>query len=527
MIPVELNAEIGLPSGDRIRWDAQSPDAGNRPISPSFDTETGRGFATGSVTLTRPTARDYPELGLLNELILRTGTGQIVYQGRAQGIPVGDAFTVDCDGWMSHGEQREITDLIIDRDASSWGEPSTGLRTSYQVANGWSYGSNYSVSSDKGEIVFEGTTGSSIPANSLVVSVYRAPAGVTIGRFGYAGSQRNTTGVDTARVRWNTIASPDTFTASSTLTLDDTFRTVNIDGANRALLIAQASSTHTPAGTAQFSRRIKPAVYGTSGIPTYSRGDNLDGFYASDAIRYLASRYCSKWNTDGVENTTYPIPHAVWRDPVTPADAMRQMNSYHLWRFGVWENRRLEFAPYDLSVADWQVASGVDGVRVDYQGDTTENVFNGVAVTFTAFDGERYRLTPDDSEDLRDRSEWIAANLWSDEAWLNIDVSWPVAAEDAIEIGRLALANANLARRPSTITVPATIRDIHGNVWPSSYVRSDQTIVVTNQHTPIPRLITRTSWADHSLTITTDNAIDTVEAFTTRLSGALSASGVL
>lgn len=529
MIPLGLNAEIVLPSGDRIRWDSASPDAGKRPIAPAFDTETGRGFSAGSVTLNRPTAGDYPELGLLNELILRSATGQIVYQGRAQGIPVGEAFTVDCDGWMSHGEQREITDLIIDRDVSAWGEPSLGLRAEYQKTNGWSYASDYSVSSDRGEVVFEGTTGKSIPQNSLVVSVYRAPAGATISRFGYTGDQQNTTSVAAPVVRINTVAAPDTFATSSSLTLDSVRRNVTLTGApaDRLLLIAQASATHTPAATAQFSRRIRPVVYGNTGVSTYTRDDGLDGFYASDGIRYIASRYCPKWNTDGITGTTYPIPHAVWRDPITPADAIRQMNSFHLWRLGVWEDRRLEFAPYDLSVADWQVASGVDGVRVEYQGDTTENVYNGVAVTFTGFDGERYRVTPADSEDLRDRSEWIAANLWNDEVWLNVDVSWPAAREDAIEIGRLALANANLARRPSTITVPATIRDIHGSRWPSSYVRSDQTIVVTNQHAPIPRLITRTSWSDNSLTITTDNAIDTIEAFNTRLSGALSASGVL
>ena len=66
-----------------------------------------------------------------------------------------------------------------------------------------------------------------------------------------------------------------------------------------------------------------------------------------------------------------------------------------------------------------------------------------------------------------------------------------------------------------------------GNFWPSSYVRADQTIVIRNQDQPVPRLITRTQWQNNQLTITTDNAIDTVAAFTTRLTGALSAEGIL
>ena len=70
------------------------------------------------------------------------------------------------------------------------------------------------------------------------------------------------------------------------------------------------------------------------------------------------------------------------------------------------------------------------------------------------------------------------------------------------------------------------IKDINGSWWPSSYVRADQTILVTNQHTPVPRLITRASWSNHALNITTDNAIDTMEAFNQRIGTALTANGL-
>jgi hypothetical protein len=271
----------------------------------------------------------------------------------------------------------------------------------------------------------------------------------------------------------------------------------------------------------------KLAVYGDHGLPLLDRPDGTKGIAASDAIRYLAGKYAPKWDTSGVEQTSYPIPHAVWKEPTTATEAIKQLNSYHLWKLGVWEGRRLEFGPYDLSVANWQVANGQDGVRVEYQGDTTENVFNGCAVTFSDFAGVSQRLTPDDTSVLKDTSEWIAANQWGDQAWLDIQVSWPCTADDAAQIGAIALASANQARRPSTITVPMHIRDIHGSWWPSSYVRSDETILVTNQHTPVPRLITGTRWANHQLSITTDNAIDSMSAFNARVGGALSAAGLV
>jgi len=522
--PVDLNAEIVLPSGQRIRWDAASPDAGNRPLSPSFETESGRGFSSGSVVLRRPTGRDYPELGLLNELILRSATGTVVYQGRAQGIPVSEEFSLDCDGWYSALETREVTDLIVDREVSAWGSI-TNVRKAVQGPSIGTtlYDTDYTADTERGVIVITGSTGQSIPNNSAVEVAYRAPYGSTISRLEYAGTQTNTTNVAAPTV----LSSDETMvtTQSSNLTLDGLSRSVDFSNRPRTLIVgARSSIAHTP--SAQFVRRITPTVFGQTGVPISNRTDGLRGFTAAEGIRYILRKWAPKLNASGVQDSEYLIPQGVWRDPTTPGDMIRQMNAYHLWKLGVWEDRRLDFAPYDLSVADWQVQAGVDGVRVDYQGDTTENVFNGVAVSFTGFDGEPYRLTPDDSADLRDSSEWIAANQWGDEVWLNIDVSWPCSDDDAVEIGRVALANANQARRPSTITVPAYIQDIHGTYWPSSYVRADQTIVVTNQHTPIPRLITRTSWSDHSLTITTDDAIDTMQALNQRISGALSARGL-
>ena len=519
---VELNAEVKTASGERIRWDSASPNAKNRPLSPAFETETGRGFSSGSVTLQRPVGRDYPELRLLNELTLRSASGEIVYQGRAQGIPAGEAYSFDCDGWISHGERRQFTDLIIDREASAWGPMPNAERARLATYN---IRPITDASPQGSTIRFEINR---LIANSqgrnAVAATYRAPADIGKVRIkhnaGFGGSW-----IFQLEMGFNPAASPSTSYTNTNLGAAGEL----VGTPNAPTRFAHVALWHNAdfVGDGIWITDVTPTVYGVTGITTQNRADGLDGFTASDGIRYLATRYCPKWKLDGVQDSGYLIPHAVWREPTTPADAIRQLNSYHLWKLGVWENRTLTFAPYDLTTSDWQVRSGVDGVRVEYQGDTTENVYNGVAVSYTGFDGEQYRITPEDTAELRDSSEWISANEWGDEIWLNLDVSWPCSRDDAVAIGSIALATANQARRPSTITVPAKIRDIHGIVWPSSYVRADQTILIANQTPAIPRLITRTSWSDHSLTITTDNAIDTMEAFTARVSGALSASGIL
>ena len=55
--PAEINAEVTLPTGDRIRWDAAAPDVKKRPLDISFDTESGRGAKElASVTIIAPDA---------------------------------------------------------------------------------------------------------------------------------------------------------------------------------------------------------------------------------------------------------------------------------------------------------------------------------------------------------------------------------------------------------------------------------------------------------------------------------------
>jgi hypothetical protein len=526
--PAEINAEVVLPSGDRIRWDSAAPNVENRPLSPTFTSESGKGFAAGSVTLTRPTERDWPELGLLNELILRTATGRTVYQGRAQGVPVSDTFQFDCDGWWSHGEQRTMTEVLIDRDLGRWEGPRLSRRT-LLVALSNTPITEPAVSPDDIDklmalrLSMPPSPASPVPwseawydaGSSRVAAIYYDMISVSAsGDFGFIGTATDELGT-------GALSTADLLTGTNSTDVD-TFTPSTPARFGRAF--AYRSGT---ANTAEKSMTLrKLTVVGDHGIPTVTHPEGTPAVTASEAIKYLASKYAPKWDVSGVQDTSYPIPHATWNEPITASDAIKQLNSYHLWKLGVWEDRRLEFAPYDLAVADWQVANGIDGVSVEYQGDTTENVFNGCSVTFTDFSGLQQRLTPEDTDDLKDEAEWIAANQWGDQAWLEITVSWPTTADDAVTIGNIALASANQAKRPSTITVPMHIKDINGSWWPSSYVRADQTILVTNQHTPVPRLITRASWSNHVLTITTDNAIDTMEAFNQRIGTALTANGL-
>lgn len=520
------NADVSAvclgPNGDSVRWDPADPDPGKRPLDIGFDTASGEGFSNATATFNRPTDKTYTDLAPLNEIKFYSAGGRELYCGRIKGAPVGDTWQADCASWMAtHG--KPFVDLLIERDLSQFGDIASGRRATL-YAFGISLDKSYTASVDSA-LRWAAEKGVAIPNDSSAQIAYTAPAGAQVGKVQFSGSELNATNVEVPAV---TSCDEDQISNQVTdnMTLDGTLKRLTLGVPKRSLVMeATATSTHTP--TDPFSRTIDDfAVIGDHNLPLIARDEGPDGIAASVALIYLANKYAPMLDTSGVQGTSYPIPNAVWRDLTTFQDAAKDLNAYHHWKLGAWESRKLVFEPYDLTVADWQVRNGIEGVRVENVGDQSENVFNGAVVKFTDFQGVARTITPDDATDLRDSSDWIAANQWNEAAWLPIDISWPCDMNDAVSIGMLGLAFANQASRPSTITVPRHIRDIHGHWHPSSVVRANQTISVMNQHSPIPRLITGTSWRNHELTITTDNAVNSLEELQTRVNAYIGAKGL-
>jgi hypothetical protein len=83
-----------------------------------------------------------------------------------------------------------------------------------------------------------------------------------------------------------------------------------------------------------------------------------------------------------IEATTFAIPHLVFNDPVTPADAIATVNAYHLYDWGVYDNGEFFFRAPDPTRLTWQARLS-DGAQLDLEGDTGAQVFNGVIVSYT------------------------------------------------------------------------------------------------------------------------------------------------
>lgn len=519
-----LAVEITAPNGAQSRWDPDSPFPQDVPIDPQFSTASGEGHTNASVTLNRPVNQDYTEIGLLNRFRLIGASGTVAYDGRISGAPKGSQISVEAYGWSAHATQRPFTDFIVDRDKSQWGE--SALAEQARLA-GFGYSPNSAPSSTDDYLAFQidrlaqaGATG------HICLCLYQAPGDIGEITFNVSallgGNWTVNVGTGqspnfgTGLTSFSTQLGPfGTYALLQNPTAGAEFAFIH-------LFFAAAFTGDSPS----WKMSAKPIVWGKHALPRITRPDTLQGVAASDAIKWLAGKYAPKLDVSKVEQTTYGIPQIVWRDPTNFMDAARQLNSYHGWKLGVWDDAELVFGPYDYTKADWQVKNGVNGVRVEPQGDTTADVFNGCVVNYTDLTGVARRLTPDDAAELRDTNENIAANQWGEQIWMELGLSWIMSSSDAAMIGSIALAEANRAKRPTTITVPAHIQDINGVWHPSWEVRSDQTIAVLNQSSPTPRLITSTSWQNHELTISTDNTIDTLQAVQERIATALGAAGI-
>lgn len=489
----------------------------------SFTTEAGEGFGTGQITLRRRYDGEYLDLGLLNNVVIEGCDGQIAYEGRVQGTPraldaSGSQVRMDLAGWMSHARQRQFTELIIDRDLSQWGP----MDSRYKARAPGSFGqkvldpSGDSVSNTVA-FTYDEFTDSHTEAG---FALYAAP-GPLIHRLVVKQVSRpndawwSTTGYiykDSQGLEYGV-------TASKTDAADVV---VTADGLRFAYL--SLSYTNNAVGSYPQTHLFYPVVFG----PIWAgQSPNTEAVVAlTDAMRYLLGRYAPKIDTSQIRNNNYPVKHAVWREPTNAHEAVKDLNAHSQWALGVYEDRRLEYRPFDLSKYDWQVRAGQDGVEIETPGVTVDDAFNGVVVSYTDWSGAQRVVTPDDAAELRDTNPAIAANQWGEQAWTALSLSNPVAQADAVGMASLYLAELNRPKFPSTITVPGHIRDRTG-AWRQNWLpRANQTVSVMNHPNDQPRLITSTSWSGGKLTITTDNALNRWEAINTRLERARSAGGM-
>ena len=538
MQDLELTVQITKPDGRAYQWDGAGF-AEDVPTGIVCTTKRQEGFSTASLTLPRRIDQDHPDIELRDELEIHSVNGDVVWEGFVTAAPRslddGHSIDIQATGHMAHAKNRKMVEVYVDRDISQWREPSLNERVARGVA-GWAQDKDYTVSSERG-LAFTGQAGTQIPANAVTSKVYRMPEGGTIAKIHYQGTQVNTSNVEAATLY--TDADPDMDSAASTaLTLDGTLRSATPTTAERyAELRARATATHTPGAAAPFTRTLPHlAVFGGQ-VATHANGTVPDtgvagephGVYASEVMEHLIQTYCPKLTWAG-QDSTYPIAQLAFRDLTFPYDAMLACNAFHLLDLACWENKTVYWSAVDLNDWDWEVSLEDPGFKVSLEGDSDDDSgYNGIVIQYTdLLTGEAKILWPDEHDELTDTDELNPANRHGDEHWADETLTNPCLEADALQMGRMLLAEKNQPKSPGQYTVTGFLRDRAGNWQPGWKVRAGQRIVIVDHPNRRPRLITETSWSadSHTLTLATDSAIQRVDAIVDRLTTSLTAAGL-
>jgi hypothetical protein len=535
----ELTVVVTDADGNTKTLDSHAPDPTDRPQGIQFGTQLAAGFGAGGFTLTQPIDRDRTDLHMLDDVRIVGNNGDTAYEGFVTELPrsMDDTHTlsVTTAGWIAHASDEPFTGIYIDRDLSQWGEPSIARRG---VWLGLSYnidGATNAVAPDETGTQGLSSTRQGVLNNAVGEFLYDAGPGNGILRL-YIGTQTlvNLTSGDAAlaisAAGWNTDNGGGIVSSGEQKT--NTTIDFTLSAARRYMRLTWQYNS-TAGGTAGKDYGVRwrnVAVIGDHGLPLL--GTAPYGVSASDVIKHIAGLYCPLLDTSGVQTATYPISHLVFREQTRPYDAWLRVNTYHLWNLAVWENRVLHYQPLDVSDWDWEVRHDEVGQQIGLQGDSIENLRNGIIVQYTnATTGHVEQLHPDDYAELRDDSVENPANqhgrtLYGDP----FVIPFPTTAADALELGRIKLAEDGQPKAPGSFTVTGHIRDRAGNWQPAWKVRAGDRVRLTSSASlsDRPRLIHETSYSHdgRQVTISVDSTLKYIEGYFDRVLTAMAANNL-
>lgn len=542
----ELIVVVTDAQGNTKTLDSNAPDPGDRPTGIQFGTQIQSGFYTASFALKRAIDRDNIDLNLGDDVGIFLANGDTVYEGYITALPrsmdeSGHTLSVSCAGWIGHSQDEPFTMIFVDRDLGAW----TGASKARQaVLLGATFGTP------------EAPSTAMDASGSVAALVLRLPDTWTVGRRPAAeawydagpGNLIAYVYFDLANVGDASGADANYDLVVATTNVDDRSVVAANTGdiwplpyggtpylATAAVRYGVITFVYNIAGGAANAvysvHARRPAIYGTHGLPLIGSTDPK-GVAASDVIKYLAGVYAPKLNTSGVQQTSYPISHLVFKEPTTAYDAFLKVNSYHLWKLGVWENRTLHYEPIDLTDWDWEIRHDEIGNQVGLQGDELTNLRNGIIVQFqNAATGTTDQLHPNNYPELRDSSITNPYTAHGRNAYGQpFVIPFPTTQADALTLGAIQLAEDNQPKAPGSFQAHGWIKDRAGVYQPVSKVRAGDRIRLTSSTnlSDRPRLIQETQYSHDgtSVTISVDSTLRYLEGYVDRVSTALQAAGL-
>lgn len=522
MIDDALSLSVSLANGTVKRWGPDEADGRDIPGDTTLTDTLPGGHSTLTTSLLRRIDLPHPDEQLFADVHCYGVRGRTAWRGRMQQFPRthGQGFGVSpgAVGYSAHlRDDPSFQEIYVDRDFGQWQEPPLTRKVTL-AGSSISFG-DFSWQAGGGALV-AALPNQALGAQTIGEVWYTMPPGLLVSGLMYVGAATGTltgwqerfvatdseTGSPSDLYPWNFNA------ALQTATLSTSRRYVHTQ------IYSNGTATTPSAGT---NRRISTlAVYGGHGLTRRAVSGDADGFYGSDVVADVVARAAPMLTyTTGVggsiEPTEYVIGQLAYRTPTTAEDVIADVNKYHQYDWGVYDNRQFFFRYPDPYRLLWEARLS-DGAHLDADGDTAEQMYNGVFVTYTDPTGIQKTVGPpggnfDDTDSLlEDTSSSNPVNAAGiPRKWAQLNLSFPALLSDAVQIGYVYLRERSLAGRRGRVTltgsathptegkVPAwrpragdwiSLKDLNGSTVPrkiieKNYTHSSRQCVLTLDNT--------------------------------------------
>jgi hypothetical protein len=537
--PNRLAISVTHSDGRVTRWGPDEPSPTDIPDDLTFGTQIPGGDKDLNCSLLRRIDLDYPDQGLFDHVRVYGPGNRTAWTGRMAQFPRshGDGYQI-VPGAV--GRSAELTDdpsfreIYVDRDLSRWGPARVQRRLNVLGAWGMDDPAAVADAATGQPALVLAHTGAWTATALLRVEGWYDAANVPIGSIYYAWKRGPN--VNNADTNWSWQVGAATDDVASGLTSSGNLRAAG-----------PGTGTFTGAGTQDYGYiellyGTGPAgadnavydlywtvlaVYGTHGLTKQGTDSatSARGFYASDVVRNIVTRTAPNLTIGEIEATTFVIPHLAFTEPTDGASAIQAVNDYHGFDWGVYDGSFF-YRSSDPDRLTWQARLS-DGARLDLEGETAEQIFNGVYVTYQDPAGQRKTVGPPaataDATDaaLADTSASNPVNAWGiTRRWGMLEIPEVTTLAGATQLGAIWLGQHAAPQRRGTLTLTKTVRHPTEGDVPVWRVRAGDYISIADHPADAPRRIIETRYTHGGggqLTCNLDNTPYLLDSIMARL----------
>lgn len=556
MDPGRASLALVRPDGTEKRLGGDEPNAENIPKGLGWGMTLPGGYADLSFDLSRDPGIDYGDTSLFDEVHVYGAGNDKLYEGYDVAFPGSDdnsSSSVNAMGFQGKLKDNPVfSEIFLDADQGRVTPPGTARRI-YLIANNYCLfdpGNEVDPTSGKPSIKlqWEGTLAAGIDPHSegwydagngnkiaQVFFLLKIPASTT----GYpiysdGSAEAEVVGFDDD-VNLNPIQSGNIRSAES-------WDRYMLSAARRfiALKWRYANSGVCGQDGEQYSAYIQSLVFiGDHGLPLINASTTFaGGVLASDVVAYVLKSVAPEINfttgpSGSIQPSGFPIPHIIFPEAVTAADAILQAGKFDVPDWGIYNDREFFWRAPGSGGRLWVTRKADRGVSFKDEGVQADDVYNGVVVQFTDPSGIVRKVGPPgtpgmDQTDpsLHDYSETNPLNERGAIRLGQLNVNTTTTIAGGIQLGARWLEDILAVTDRGTAEVTGIIFDEFGTPEPVSKVRSGDRIRFDDVDGRERRIIeTRYGHEDRKNLLTLDSTPHRVDAIMEQMNVELVALG--